>query len=120
MPARTIALLLNGKLTLLFDNRILMEYEEVLCRRKFGFTRSLISPLLDYIETQGDFVAAEPVRESFTDSDDKMFYEVALTGKARFLITGNKAHFPESTLIVSPKEFIGALTESGETPVPFS
>ena len=29
------------------------------------------------------------------DEDDKKFYEVAVTGEADYLITGNKKHYPK-------------------------
>jgi uncharacterized protein len=104
--ATILNLLLNGKITLLYDNRILTEYKEVLRRKKFGFSGELIEPLLEFLRSEGLFIAANPNTIKFTDESDKMFLEVAETGGADFLITGNKAHFPNLTFIVSPREFI--------------
>ena len=106
MPAQIINLLVNGRISLLYDSRILKEYEEVLGRKKFSFGKNNITPLLDYIKNEGEYVAAEPTRRTFVDADDKMFYEVAKTAKARCLVTGNKDHFPREGLIMTPKEFI--------------
>lgn len=115
LPAQVVNLLVNGRLILLYDNRILQEYEEVLSREKFGFSKSTIAPLLDYIRNEGEYVAAEPTQRAFRDQDDRAFYEVARTANARCLITGNKDHFPRETIVRSPKEFIQLyLAENGE------
>jgi putative PIN family toxin of toxin-antitoxin system len=105
-PAQIVNLLINGRITLLYDSRILKEYVEVLNRKKFGFKKSTIAPLLDYIRNEGEYVAAEPTSKKFVDKDDRMFYEVAKTAKAKCIVTGNKDHYPDEELIRSPKEFI--------------
>jgi putative PIN family toxin of toxin-antitoxin system len=106
IPAQIVNLLINSRLTLLYDSRILKEYEEVLGRKKFGFTGSVVAPLLDYIKNEGEYIAAEPTSRPFRDKDDIMFYEVAKTAKAKYLVTGNKEHYPKERMIKSPKEFI--------------
>ncbi len=106
VPATILSLLLNGKLTILYDNRILKEYAEVLSRRKFPFKESLIFQLLDYIRQEGEFITAEPIENPFSSEDDKIFYEVAKTGNAEYIITGNKKHFPDEEIVKTPKEFI--------------
>ncbi len=109
-PAQILNLVLNGKLTLLFDNRIFNEYTEVLKRDVFGFKDEWTQPLLDFLKYEGEYITAEPVKIPFKDQDDKAFYEVAKSGNARYLITGNGIHFPEEDLVISPKDFIGANT----------
>ena len=105
-PAGVLNLVLNGKLRLLLDNRILNEYSAVLKRPKFGFKSEWIGPLIDFFVHDGVFISAEPSAAEFADDDDKAFYEVALTGAADRLVTGNTRHFPVSGIIVTPKEFI--------------
>jgi uncharacterized protein len=105
-PAQIVNLLINGRITLLYDSRILREYVEVLNRKKFGFNKSAIAPLLDYIRNEGEYVAAEPTSQKFVDKDDKMFYEVAKTANAKCIVTGNKDHYPDERIVKSPKEFI--------------
>jgi len=95
LPATILSLLLNGKITVLYDNRIFGEYSEVLSRQKFAFKKNHILQLLDYTRYGGEFVAVEPMRVRSVSEDDRMFYEVAVTGKAEFLVTGNKKHFPK-------------------------
>lgn len=106
VPAKILNLILNQNIIVLYDTRIIKEYVDVLKRRKFGFTKESIDPLLDFIKHEGCFVAAEPLTLSFKDEDDKMFLEVAKTGGAEYLITGNIIHFPKERFIVTPREFI--------------
>jgi uncharacterized protein len=115
VPAQIINLLVNGRLTVLYDSRIFKEYEEVLTRKKFGFKKNMISPIMDYIKNEGEYVTAEPIGRAFKDRDDKMFYEVANTAKARCLVTGNKDHYPKEEMVKSPKEFIAFYLSENET-----
>ena len=106
VPATVLGLLLNGKLTVCYDNRILGECREVLSRQRFHFKKSLILQLLDYIRQEGEFIAVEPLRTTSVSEDDRMFYEVAKTGKVAYLVTGNKKHFPNEDIVRTPKEFV--------------
>jgi len=105
-PAAILNLMLNGKLQPLFDARILQEYIEVLHREKFGFRPESVDSFIEYVRDDGEYVSAEPTAKTFTDEDDKAFYEVAESGDAQYLITGNKGHFPTDTRIKSPREFL--------------
>ncbi|MDZ7792602.1 MAG: putative toxin-antitoxin system toxin component, PIN family [Spirochaetia bacterium] len=104
-PAHVLNAILNEKVTLLFDNRILEEYKRVLLRPRFGFSVEIVGPLLDYLESEGEFVAADYSGRQFEDDEDKKFYEVAVTGGADYLVTGNIRHFPNESLIITPKDF---------------
>lgn len=106
MPAKILNLILNGRLTILYDNRIMGEYRVVLSRKKFNFSHEMIEPLIDFIKYEGEFIASEPLKTHFVDEDDKMFLEVAVSGSAEYLITGNTKHFPADNYIVTPKIFI--------------
>ena len=105
-PAKILNLILNGRLTVLYDNRIMGEYRVVLSRKKFNFPLEMIEPLIDFIKYEGEFIASEPLKTHFVDEDDKMFLEVAVSGNAEHLITGNTKHFPAENYIVTPKTFI--------------
>jgi putative PIN family toxin of toxin-antitoxin system len=105
-PAQILNLILNQKLILLYDNRILSEYSDVLHRKKFKFPHFLIEPIIDFVKMDGEYVAAEPVKEKLPDESDTKFLEVALTGEAKYLITGNTSHYPKMKLIKTPAEFI--------------
>ena len=106
LPGKIINLLFNERINLLFDNRILAEYKDVLSRDKFGFKRDIIDPLIAYINNDCIYVMSNPILERFNDEDDKKFYEVALSGNADYLITGNIKHFPKDQIIVTPREFL--------------
>ena len=108
IPATILSLLLNGKLTVQYDNRILEEYTEVLSQSRSSFKKNLIRQLLDYIQNEGEFITAEPARAHSVNPGDRAFYEVAKTGNAQYLITGNKKHFPDEETVRSPKEFLEA------------
>lgn len=104
-PAGVLNLLLNGHMLLLYDNRILGEYLEILSRKKFGFHREWIDPLIDFIRQDGEFVTADPVRYHFSDLEDKKFYEILISGNGDYLVSGNLRHFPEDKRIISPGDF---------------
>ncbi|MFW5771353.1 MAG: PIN domain-containing protein [Spirochaetota bacterium] len=61
--------------------------------------------MLDFIRYENEYVTAVPLKMPFRDESDKMFLEVAETGGAEFLLTGNKDHFPKRKKIITPAEF---------------
>lgn len=103
-PAHVLNAILNEKVTLLFDNRIIAEYRRVLDRPRFGLSEEMIEPLLDYLTSTGEFVAADYSGRHFEDAEDRKFYEVAVTGNADYLVTGNVRHFPSDLLIITSKD----------------
>ena len=105
-PAKILNMILNSNLTVLYDERIINEYRNVLKREKFGFPDDLINPLIEFIRSEGISIISEPISLKFTDEDDKKFYEIALSGIADYLVTGNKNHFPNKRFIVNPTEFL--------------
>ncbi len=108
--AQILDLIAQQKVTLLFDERILEEYREVLQRPKFGFEGTLTGELILFLETLGEFVHATPLWVSLPDSSDQMFAEVAKDGAADALITGNLRHFParlcRGLKVLSPAQFL--------------
>jgi predicted nucleic acid-binding protein len=75
--------------------RIMQEYRAVLRRPKFGFNLKEVDTMLDFMIDQGEFVIAAPGTKNLPDQYDIPFLEVALTGRADALITGNLKHFPQ-------------------------
>lgn len=104
-PAEVMSMVLGGILIPCYDYRILTEYREVLIRPKFGFSKSEVNSLLDWIESYGKSVVAIPLDIKFIDEDDKKFYEVAKYCNAK-LITGNLKHFPKDEDVLSVLEFL--------------
>jgi len=104
-PAKILSTLLNDKITILYDNRIIFEYLKVLSRNIFKFDDEIKNELIVYIHHKGEYINADYLSVRFEDESDKKFYEVYKTGIADFLITGNKKHFPKEKEIIAPKEF---------------
>ncbi|HEY3567748.1 MAG TPA: putative toxin-antitoxin system toxin component, PIN family [Thermoanaerobaculia bacterium] len=105
-----VRLVASGDLVLYLDPRILGEYQEVLLREKFGFDPERIDVLLEEIRARGIQVSARPLAIRLPDPDDEPFLEVALTGGAGCLVTGNVKHFPvearRGVEVLSPRSFI--------------
>jgi putative PIN family toxin of toxin-antitoxin system len=100
----------SGEVRLCFDALILVEYDEVLYRSKFGFDKDKVAALLDHIEHCGHTVASSPLRHSLPDPDDEPFLKVAIAGRAVCLVTGNASHFPaelcQGRKVLSPSGFL--------------
>ena len=108
--ARILDMMVLGEIEALYDDRILEEYREVLHRAKFFFEEKVVDDFLALIESEGAKVTAAPLDEEFIDKDDIPFLEVAVTGLADVLITGNKRHFKGRTMgpikVMTPDEFL--------------
>jgi len=91
--AKILDMVIIGELHVLYDDRIISEYREALSRPKLGFAVSDVDILLDYFEAEGIKVTPSLINEPLVDKDDIPFLEVAITGMADALITGNKRHF---------------------------
>lgn len=50
--------------------------------------------------------------ETFPDSDDRVFYEVALTKDGAYMVTGNLKHFPKTPIVVTPAEMKNIVEKS--------
>jgi len=108
-PAMTLAAVFNGDIELLFDDRIMAEYRDVLKRKKFGIEPHLVDEVLDYIVSVGTHITASHLDIRLKDHSDLPFIEVAVAGGADALVTGNTKHFPnrvDGTKIISPKSFV--------------
>ncbi len=101
---------LDGNIVLVYNEEIVSEYQEVLYRDKFGFSDERIKTVLEVVRT-GLCLGRTPSDEVFPDSDDAVFYEVALSKEGAFLVTGNLRHFPKSPIVVTPAEMIRILEE---------
>ena len=105
-PAAILRGVLDGQLRLLVDNRIVFEYSDVLNRPKFRLEPHDVQTFLDFVEHEAEYVTAPPVEAPFDDPDDRPFYDVALSGAANHLVTGNSRHFPDHPVVSSPRHFL--------------
>ena len=118
-----VRMVFSGELILCIDARILSEYKEVLNRPKFNFDKNKIAILIDFIMQYGQVVSSSPLKRPLPDPDDEPFLEVAIAGKVKILITGNKVHYPsvsrKGIKVLSPSEFIELLrkTKNGTEPI---
>lgn len=103
---QVVELIFNGRLIPLFNREILQEYTEVLHRAKFRIPKHLIDKLLPGIQKLGMELYRTDTKEIFPDAKNVVFYEVALSKPDAYLVTGNKKHFPNSPIIVSPSELM--------------
>jgi uncharacterized protein len=109
-PESVVVALGSDELVALYDQRILQEYREVLARP----TLKRIQPpeaseLLKRVVLRGVEVIGARCPQQLPDPDDQPFADVAFTGKADLLITGNIRHFlPAGDLIrvVTPRQWL--------------
>jgi putative PIN family toxin of toxin-antitoxin system len=92
-PGRVLDSIVSQTITVLYDDRILSEYRDVLLRPVFAFSPGDVNALLDFIEFSGEHVTAGPVDLILPDLTDLPFLEVAIAGSADALVTGNLKHF---------------------------
>lgn len=101
--------LLTGKVTPLYNGEIVQEYRDVLRRDKFRLPQKLVDSIVAYIVENGIDSQRNASAETLPDPKDVVFYEVALSKEGTFLVTGNKKHFPQTSIVVSPSEFLEVL-----------
>jgi putative PIN family toxin of toxin-antitoxin system len=119
-PGRIVDLVTALRVTLIFDDRLLAEYREVLARPRLRIAPAEAAAVVDLIEKEGFLVSAPPLPLQLPDPDDLPFVEVAEAGGAAALVTGNARHFIPlhgtfSVPIVAPAEFLRQWT-TGEGP----
>ena len=68
----------EGKITPLYHQDILAEYDEVLHREKFHLHEKAIRIVLDAVRQYGVEVFPQPTGAVLIDMDDLVFYEVAM------------------------------------------
>lgn len=107
-PAEVIADLLAGTLVALYDQRIIDEYREVLARPKLKIPAEKVKALLEFIVADGVEVLDAHFSGQLLDVDDQPFADVAFTGEAEVLITGNTKDFPvgRALRVVTPREWL--------------
>jgi predicted nucleic acid-binding protein len=110
-------LITAGAVRICYDARILVEYRQVLLRPTFPFTENQVDSLLDQLQADGDLVTALPLVERLPDPEDEIFLEVALSGNAQYLVTGNLKHYPvqnrQRAQVVSPRAFLDLFRAGG-------
>ena len=118
-PAGIVGMVSSGVLRLCYDARIMVEYQDVLARPKFQFDQKKVKDLLVFAQQSGEVAATSPLNARLPDVHDEIFLEVALAGRAAFLIMGNIKPFPASSRqgvnVVTPQEFLDLLRRKGRS-----
>jgi putative PIN family toxin of toxin-antitoxin system len=107
--SKVVTYLLQGKITLLYNDEIMEEYEEVLSRSHFHISFSERETLFAYIREKGILTERTTFGDWFVDEDDRVFYEVALSEEDSFLVTGNLKHYPIDPRVVTPAQMLEIL-----------
>jgi putative PIN family toxin of toxin-antitoxin system len=107
---RLLDYVLDEHILLLYNDEILREYDDVLHRDKFHFSKERIKAVLELVKT-GLSLDPTTSSENFPDPDDRVFYEVAMSKDGSYVVTGNQRHFPRKPIVVSPAEFLAMVEE---------
>ncbi len=95
--ARVLNGVLDGRVKLVYDARILAEYRDVLHRPRLKLKPERISAFLAGLRGQ-QLVTSSPHVVAGPDADDIVFVEVALATTDRTIVTGNLADYPPEIL----------------------
>ena len=93
-PGRLLDVLLARRLRLAVDDRVELEYREVLARPRLGIEPVRRDAFLAIPQFQNHVTALPWPHRASPDEDDAIFLEVALQTPARTVVTGNLRHFP--------------------------
>ena len=106
---KVIEALVDGTITLLYNEQIIAEYREVLGRERFHISDAERRILFNYIRKNGILTDRTTFDHLFIDESDRVFYEVALSEEDSFLVTGNLKHYPIDPRVVTPAQMIEIL-----------
>lgn len=100
--------ILRQSYTVLYDDRILREYETVLVRPRFGFDRNAVLAFTGFIRETGERIVAPSLELRCSDAADQPFLDVAVEALADALVAGNRRHFPARSpvRIFTPGELV--------------
>jgi uncharacterized protein len=106
-------LALAGRIELVVSEKIRTEYEDVLQRAKFAIAARQLAKVLRLIRAGARMVKPRRRLRAASDPDDNRFLECSEAGRADYLVTGNKRHFPKKwrqTLVVNARELVEWIT----------
>ena len=103
---RVIEQVVKGLVVPLFNDEILLEYQEVLHRSKLNLREEDVLNMLDLFVDKGCRAGREATDVPFPNADDIVFFEVAMSKDDAYLITGNIRHFPKTPKVVTPAEML--------------
>lgn len=95
--ARVLGAVLDGRLKLVYDARILAEYRDVLARSRLKLTPEKVTAFLVGLRSQA-LVTPTTLAAIGPDVADIVFVEAALATIDRTIVTGNLADYPPEIL----------------------
>ena len=98
--------IMNGQIIPLYNEDIISEYEIVLNRPTFRFSEETVYYYINAIKEKGVLATRIESGEAFPDSDDAVFYEIALSVEDAYVVTGNLKHFPKTPIVVTPAQML--------------
>lgn len=105
-PGQILEFVKQGSLTPVISAAVEIEYRKVLCRAKFGFSQTLVDGTVTYLVAKAIRAVPLPQGLDFSkDPDDEVFYNLAASAQA-YLVTGNRRHFPDDGIAVTPQELL--------------
>jgi uncharacterized protein len=105
-------LALSRQIQIFYSDAVFTEYAEVLSRPKFRIPPTRLMESLKLIRSAGRRVIPKKRVRGALDPDDDIFLDCAEQAHARYLVTGNKRHFPaswQSTRVVNAREFVSEI-----------
>jgi putative PIN family toxin of toxin-antitoxin system len=95
--ARVLDAMLEGRMKLVYDARILAEYRDVLSRPRLKLAPGKVQAFLEGLRGQM-MVTPAALPDAGPDPADIVFIEAALAVPDRTMVTGNLAHYPPAIL----------------------
>jgi len=95
--ARVLDAVLDGRVKLVYDARILAEYRDLLHRPRLKLAPAKITGFLNGLQNQMT-VTPRALSVSGPDADDIVFVEAALATTDQTIVTGNLADYPPEIL----------------------
>lgn len=104
----------NEKFTLVVTDAIVREYLDVITRPKFKIPQDEILAFTDYLLQRAEFVTPQETIDIIVDDPtDNKFLEVAIAGKASFIVSGDNhlltLKFFREIPIITAREFLAKL-----------
>lgn len=98
------------KHTNFISDPILLEYKNVIDRKKFYNARKQLFSILEIVCELSEWIQPQNYNITLPDVDDLIYLNTALTAKVDYLITGNIKDFPkqqyQTVEIVAPAAFL--------------
>lgn len=113
--ARVVDAVLDGRVKLIYDARILAEYRDVLHRPRLKLAPEKIQAFLNGLRSQV-MVTPRALVVRAPDADDIVFVEAALATADKTIVTGNLAHYPAEILrgarVLTPAQAAAELAQN--------